>query len=526
VQGSTQTTAQSAPSTVSPAVSAVCMERISKRFGATQALREVSLVVQPGRIHALVGENGAGKSTLMKILAGAELPDRGRVLIEGLEVCLRRPADALAAGIAMVYQELSLAPNLSVAENVFLGHEPRLYGRFDRRRAEREVTRLAKECGMSLPTAAKVGGLPTALRQQVEILRALAHEARVIILDEPTSSLAEREVARLMETLRDLKTRTGIAVIYISHKLDEVESLADDLTILRDGRCVYSGTAGLSRREMIRHMVGREMTEVYPSRTAAPQPGTLLEVQGLSGKGFRNVSFRVAAGEVVGLGGLVGAGRSELADALAGVTPARTGCILVDGKTVRLRTPQQAIRHGIGYLTEDRRLSGLFPHLSVAANMTVADLSRFARLGFLRRNRITAEVVRMIELLGIKTPGPHAAVTGLSGGNQQKVLVARWLLTEARILILDEPTRGIDVGAKHDIFELVNHLAARGIAILMISSELPELLGVTDRILILCRGELTADLTTAAATPEKVMHFATLPATAVVERPPAPGVSP
>ncbi len=517
-----QNPVQAGPTPAPTVVPAVRMERISKRFGATQALVDVSLAVYPGRIHALVGENGAGKSTLVKVLAGAERPDRGRILIQGTEVCPRRPADALAAGIAMVYQELSLAPNLSVAENVFLGHEPGRYGRFDRRRAEQEVSRLAAECGMSLPPAAKVGELPTALRQQVEILRSLAHEARVIILDEPTSSLSEREVVRLMETLRDLKARTGIAVVYISHKLDEVECLADDLTILRDGRRVYSGAAGLSRREMIRHMVGREMTEIYPPRTTAPQPRTLLEVQGLSGKGFRNVSFRVAAGEVVGLGGLMGAGRSELADALAGVTPAGSGRILVDGRPARLRTPQQAIRHGIGYLTEDRRLSGLFPHLSVAANMTMANLARFARLGFLRRNRITAEVLRMIELLSIKTSGPHAAVTGLSGGNQQKVLVARWLLTQVRILILDEPTRGIDVGAKHDIFNLINRLAERGLAILMISSELPELLGVTDRVLVLCRGELTADLTTAEATPEKVMHFATLPATPA----PGPDVSP
>ena len=486
------------------------MKQIRKRFGATLALDEVSIDVSSASIHALVGENGAGKSTLMKILAGAYRPDAGEVLLDGRPLHLRTPADALRAGIAMVYQELSLAPHLSVAENVVLGQEPRSRFGIDRTAARRAVRELARQSGLELDPDRPVASLSTAMRQHVEILRALARDASVLILDEPTSSLPERDADALMSVLRRLRDR-GLAILYISHRLEEVERLADSVTILRDGRRVYSGPADQGRDRMIRHMVGREMTELYPPRERGKPGEAVLQVQSLSGPGFRDVSLSLRAGEVLGMAGLVGAGRSELAAVLAGVEPPAAGRILCDGRECRLHPPGKAIAEGIGFLTEDRRNTGLFPHLSVAANMTIAALDRFSVLGRIRTRSEHREAEQQTRRLDIKSSGTDALITGLSGGNQQKVLLARWLLTEARVLLLDEPTRGIDVGAKYDIYRLIDSLAARGLAILMVSSELPELFGVTDRIAVLCRGRLSAVLDTAATTPDEVMHCAVEP---------------
>jgi ABC-type sugar transport system ATPase subunit len=498
------------PQPLPAAASLVSLNRVSTSFGATRAVQDVTLTARAGTIHALVGENGAGKSTLMRILAGAERPDSGELLLDGRPLILRRPADALRAGIAMVYQELSLAPHLTVAENVFLGHEPGRWGWFERGAANDLVLRLARESSIAVDPTSRVGRLSTAQRQQIEILRALAHGARVLIMDEPTSSLPAHDVEHLIAMLQRLRDR-GIVVFYISHKLEEIERLADALSVLRDGQLVYSGAADLGRPQIIRHMVGREMTQLYPPRPARTIGAERLATVMLTGNGFTDVSLSLRAGEVVGLAGLVGAGRSQVAAALAGVEPATRGEIRLDGKPVALPSPAAAIRRGLGLLTEDRRGTGVFPHLSIAANMSIAALRRFCCAGVIRRGREAVATTELADAVNLKRSRMDARVTSLSGGNQQKTLLGRWLLAEAKVLILDEPTRGVDVGAKYEIYGLIGQLAARGLALLVISSELPELFGVTDRILVMCRGRLTADLRTAATSPDEVMHCATLP---------------
>jgi ABC-type sugar transport system ATPase subunit len=410
----------------------------------------------------------------------------------------------------MVYQELSLAPHLTVTENVFLGVEPSSLGRFDRRQARDEVVRLARGNGLDLDPDALVGVLSAAVRQQVEILRAMARGARVLILDEPTSSLSERDVEPLIQTLRRLRDQ-GLAVIYISHRLEEIESLADTLTVLRDGRLVYSGPADLSRAQVIRHMVGRDMNSLFPPRRGHDLGSVMLEARSLEGPGFQDVNLSVRAGEIVGLAGLVGAGRSEFAAAVSGACRYTGGSLFLDGVPVRFRHPGQAIGRGLGLLTEDRRRTGVFPHLSVVANMSMPALRQYAQFGRIQFDREARDAQSVRDRLSLKAGGMDALITSLSGGNQQKTLFGRWLLASSRVLVLDEPTRGIDVGSKYDIYELILDLAAGGLAILVISSELPELFGISDRIVVMCRGVVTADLATAETSPDEVMHYAMVP---------------
>lgn len=490
------------------------MREVSKAFGPVQALDQVSLAVRAGSVHALIGENGAGKSTLMKILAGIHRPDAGELVINGKARRFRRPSQALAAGVAMIYQELSLAPELTVAENVFLGIEPRgaLPGTVSQRRLIEETAALSAEHHFRVGPTMQVGELSTADCQIVEILKALARRASILVMDEPTSSLGRDEAAALLEVVRGLRER-GVTVIYITHRLEEVEAIADDVTVLRDGRTVHSGGAAeLTVQEIVRHMVGRDLTEYYPPRSV--EIGDVrLAVAGVStAKGVDDVSFEVRAGEVVGLAGLVGAGRTALADALFGVEPLTKGEVVWDGVPLWLRSPADALAAGFLYLTEDRKRTGLCLELPAGWNVTLPCLPQMGMGTFLDLGKEQRRVESAVQQLALRWLEPQTPASALSGGNQQKLLFARALLADSQMLILDEPTRGIDVGAKADIYRILGRFAAEGKAVLFISSELPELLGVTDRLLVMRRGRLVGELKTAQATQEAVMELAAVDA--------------
>lgn len=494
---------------------ALRMSGISKSFGAVNALRRVSFDVRPATVHALCGENGAGKSTLMKVLAGVHRPDEGRIEIGGRDWDFREPSDAFKAGVAMIYQELDLAEDLSVAENVFLGAEPRRLGfALDLSACVAATAALIRESGFRLDPNARVGNLSTGDCQLVEILKALRKKAQVLVMDEPTSSLSLPEARRLFDVVRDLKKR-GISIIYISHRLEEVEALSDDVSVLRDGQVVYRGAmADTPIKTLVAHMVGRDLSDFYPAHEA--RPGEVrLSVEGLgTAAGLRDISFDLRAGEVVGLAGLVGAGRSELARALFGIDRLTSGTLHLSGKPFLPANPSQAIARRIGFLTEDRKRSGLCLGLESGWNITLPCLGRFTRAGLLspgREERASAEAGRRVR---VKWAGPSSPARSLSGGNQQKLLLARWLLAEVELLIVDEPTRGVDVGAKREIYQLIHEMAASGRAVLFISSELPELLGVTDRILVMRRGRLVGSLRTAEATPQAIMQLAAVGETA------------
>ena len=489
---------------------ALRMTGISKRFGPVQALRNVSLTVHTGTVHALVGENGAGKSTLMKILAGVYQPDAGSVEVNGHEQSFASPAQALETGISMIYQELDLAEHLTVAENIFLGAEPKgpLPFTISHKRMIAQADELAGRFQFDIDPAAKVEDLPTGDCQIVEILKALRHHASIIVMDEPTSSLSEREAKRLFEVIRRLRSQ-GLSIIYISHRLEEIVDLADEVSVLRDGELVdCEPIANLDITKIVHHMVGRELTDFFPGR-AVTIDGTLVQVQDLScAAGIRNVSFEIRRGEIVGMAGLVGAGRTEVAEALFGVSKKTTGRVILDGRELKIDSPADAIASGIALLTEDRKRTGLCLELPCSWNITLPNLDQ---IGFkplikpARESRIAQEVGSRI---AVKWSSPQALATSLSGGNQQKLLIARWLLADSKFMIFDEPTRGIDVGAKTEVYMLLNKLAEEGKAILFISSELPELFGIADRILVMRRGKLVGNLVKKDTTPEQVMHLA------------------
>ena len=492
---------------------------ITKHFGGVHALEGVTFRARAGEVHSLCGENGAGKSTLMKILAGAITDFDGQILLDGNPVAFAGPRDAEDAGVRIIHQELNLVPDLTVAANIFLGRE--MTGRFgfvDDRAMERRAREMFKRLGTPINPRARVGDLRIGDQQMVEIAKALMFDAAILIMDdEPTSALSDAEVARLFRVIADLR-RAGTTVLYISHKMNEVFTLSDSVTVLRDGRFVASAARSeTTPAQVVRWMVGREIAGLSfaPNET----PGRLtLRVEGLAlpsrpGSGRPSLSgldFSVCAGEVVGIAGLLGAGRTELLEALFGASaePAR-GTILLDGEPARFRRPDQAIEAGVALVTEDRKTLGLFDRMTVAENITLAHLGALTSRGLVSRRAEKAAVRQAIRDLAIKTAGGRAAITSLSGGNQQKCIIARWLLIEPRILLLDEPTRGIDVGAKAEIYALIRRLAEAGMAILMTSSELPELLTVCDRILVLCEGRLTATLPRSEATEEAIMHAAT-----------------
>jgi ABC-type sugar transport system ATPase subunit len=495
------------------------IEGVSKTFPGVRALHEVSFEVARGEVHALIGENGAGKSTLMKILSGVYTDYDGQVRLDGEPLTLTGPRDAQRHGIAIIHQELNLIPELTVAENIFLAREPRTpTGLLDTARMEAESRALLERLNLPIPPDRPVKWLRVGEQQLVEVAKALSLDARLLILDEPTSALSQAEIERLFAVIAALKAH-GVTMIYISHKFDEIFRIADRVTVLRDGECI--GTlpiAAADQASLIRMMVGRSLSDLYP-KEIAPVGDIALRVEGLGllpdgrrgGRTLHDISFDVRAGEIVGIAGLMGAGRTELLEAIYGVYPERRmrGRMEIGGQPRRIASPRQAIRYGLAFVTEDRKTQSLILKLPVAHNLTLAALGRFLRLNLIRQRQENDAVQRSIEQLRIKTPSASIEVDKLSGGNQQKVALAKCLLTRPQVLLLDEPTRGIDIGAKAEIYGLISQLAQNGAAIVIASSELPELLAMCDRILVLCEGRLTAELTRAEATQERIIEAAT-----------------
>ena len=498
------------PQTAAPSEVALRMQGISKRFGPVQALCDVSFAARPGTVHALVGENGAGKSTLMKILAGVYPPDAGAIEIHGRRHTLTNPAQAIEAGVSMIYQELDLAEHLTVAENIFLGAEPKgpLPWTVSHHQMAEQTRELARQYNFDLNPATRVEDLATGDCQIVEILKALRRKASIIVMDEPTSSLSERETVRLFEVVRQLRTQ-GLTIVYISHRLEEIVELADEVSVLRDGRLVHSESiTQLDIPQIVHHMVGRELNDYFPARTVEIGP-TLVEVSNLSSEaGIENVGFEIRRGEIVGMAGLVGAGRTEVARAVFGVDKKTSGSITLDGRALNIAAPSDAIASRIALLTEDRKRTGLCLQLPCSWNITLPNLAQIGMSTLIKPSQEVRIAAEAGERIAVKWARPEAPTDSLSGGNQQKLLVARWLLAHSTFMIFDEPTRGIDVGAKAEIYGLLNALAGQGKAILFISSELPELFGVADRILVMRRGKLVGNLVTKETTPERVMHLA------------------
>jgi inositol transport system ATP-binding protein len=496
------------------------VRNLSKSFPGVKALAGIQLDVEEGRVHALMGENGAGKSTLVKILAGLDTPDTGTILFKGRPIRLRNPHDALRRGIAMIHQELMPFLDLNVAENIFMGQQPasRFLGWIDRPKLNADVRRLLESLGTTLSPAQRMRDLSVGEMQAVEIAKAIAHRAEVIIMDEPTSAISDREVERLFGIIRDLRQR-GVAVIYISHKLEEVFRIADTVTVLRDGFHVATGAVGdWNADKLIASMIGRELCEVPPRAEAqasvpnfrwSPGSEAPLAVRDLGKAGrFRGVFFHVRCGEVLGLAGLMGAGRTDVVSAIYGLAPADAGQICVHGRTVRIRSPRDAIRHGIGMVSEDRKEFGLVLPMGVKHNLTLTELRRCCRGWFIdhgAENRVADE---RMAAFAIKAVHRNQPVNLLSGGNQQKVVIAKALLAEPQVLILDEPTRGIDIGAKAEVYTIISQLARAGKAVILVSSELPELLSLSDRILVMREGVVSAELDARRTTAEEILKFA------------------
>ena len=493
------------------------LKGVSKSFPGVKALDNVQLSLRPGTVHALMGENGAGKSTLMKCLFGIYKMDAGEIYLDGQKIVINNPDDAMRYGIAMVHQELQPVPARTVAENLYLGRFPtKKFGPLqviDHKKMYEDTAHWLKEVKMDFDPKALLGDLSIGQMQSVEIAKAVSHNAKVVIFDEPTSSLSDNEVEALFRIMNDLRAK-GVAMVYISHKMDEIKRIADDITIMRDG--TYVGTwsaAEMTTDDIITKMVGRELTNVYPERKNKPGE-VIMEVKNLSSiheKSFQDVSFTLRKGEILGFGGLVGAQRTELLEGVFGMRGIKSGEIYIKGKKVTIKHPADAMKAGIGLITEDRRGNGIFGCLSIKDNVGVSIYNKHLKAGFvLDHKTINGIVDDSIKKLHIKTPNMQEHIANLSGGNQQKVIVARWLANDPDILIMDEPTRGIDVGAKHEIYEIMNDLAAEGKAIIMISSEMAELLGMSDRVYVMCNGKMRGEITEREEmTQEHVMSYAT-----------------
>ena len=488
------------------------MRDIGKSFPGVRALDGVTLDLHAGEVLALVGENGAGKSTLMKILAGAQPADAGEILIEGKPVSITSPRAAETYGIGMIYQEFNLVPSLSAVDNIVLGYEPRRGPFLDERAARERATKVFAELGITLPLNVETSQLSVAQQQMIEIAKVLSRNARIIVMDEPSAALTDREIDRLFEIIKTLKAK-GVGIIYISHRLEELPRIADRITVLRDGRAIETrAMADFPPDDMVRAMVGRRLESHFPDLPSVdPQAPVALAVRDLTRPPMVNgVSFEVRRGEIVGLAGLVGAGRTEIVRAIAGADAASAGEVEIEGSALRARKPADGIAAGIAFITEDRKAQGLVLGMSVRENVTLAHLRQFVGRDLLiDRGKEEASTQQYIEELRIRTPGPEQTVGNLSGGNQQKVVLAKWLLGNAKVFLFDEPTRGIDIGAKAEIYNLMVKLAQSGAAIVMVSSELPEVLGMSHRILVIRGGRIVRELSRAEATPDVVIAAAT-----------------
>jgi rhamnose transport system ATP-binding protein len=483
---------------------------VSKQFGSIQALRSVNLALYPGEVHALLGENGAGKSTLVKVLGGIYRPDTGTVKIAGETVDLHSPAQAQRLGVAVIHQEPTLFPDLNVAENVFMGRHPRdRFGRVAWKKMYQEVERLLTSLDVPLSVYTPVQGLSVADQQLVEIAKALSLDARVLVMDEPTAALSAHEVEKLFVITRQLRER-GVAILFVNHRLEEVFELADRVTIMRDGAHVITAPVSeMTSENIIRYMVGRELTALFPKGDAAIGE-VLLDVQHLTRAGiFEDVSFQLRRGEILGFSGLVGAGRTEVARVIFGIDHADVGEIRIGNELVHISSPNVAMRYGLAYVPEDRRQQGLVMDFSIVANMTLPILQQFSHFGIMDRRRERAIATDYSQQLQVRSAGIDQLVKALSGGNQQKVVLARWLITNPKILILDEPTRGVDIGAKAEVHRIISELASKGMAIILISSELPEVLAMSDRVLVMHEGRVADIFDRDAVDQEKVMFAAT-----------------
>ncbi len=483
------------------------MKDIGKTFPGVKALEGVNLTVREGQVHALLGENGAGKSTLIKILSGAYSKDEGQIFFEGKPVEIKDPQDAQALGISTIYQEFNLARDLTVAENIFLGHLPVKGLTIDWAGVRARSREILDTLGVTFSVDALTSTLSVAEQQLVEIAKSLNRKTRILIMDEPSAVLGEKDLEKLFQVVRSLQAQ-GIGIIYISHRLKEIFELADQVTVLKDGR--YIGTRNVSEvtmDDLVKLMIGRDLKDVYPKRTPATGEA-LLEVNNISQtKLVHDISFKLHAGEIVGFAGITGSGRTELARAIFGADP-YTGEMRISGQPYKASSPQDAIRHGVALVTEDRKAQGLFLKLSVSINTTISGLKYLCRFGVIQLSKELILVNKMIQDLSIKTPGPNFIVINMSGGNQQKVVLARWLSIGIRIFILDEPTRGIDVGSKSEIYHIMDELTKKGVGVIMISSELPEILGMSDRIMVMRQGTIVKELSRAEASEEAIMKYA------------------
>lgn len=488
------------------------VKNLTKSYSGVKALDDVQLTIKKGEVHALMGENGAGKSTFMKILIGLLTPDSGEIIFEGNTIKNNTVSEISKRGISMIHQEILIIPELTVAQNIFLGREKELSGNkigwLNDKNITLKAADLLRELGVDIDAKIKMKYLCVAQMQMVEIAKAVSNNARVIIMDEPTSAISDKEVSTLFKIIRDLKSK-GVAIIYISHKMDEIFEISDTITVLRDGKYIATKSASeLDKNSLIAMMVGREITNMFPE-PVLEKGKIILSVKNLNKKGkFSAISFDVHAGEILGISGLMGAGRTEIAEAIYGLSPADNGTIHINGKEIKIKSPKDAVANGVGYVSEDRKRLGFIPQLSIKKNLTLASLSEHCQGIFIQNQKENIASDQMIMDLKIKASGRNQKVIHLSGGNQQKVVIGKVLAASPKIIILDEPTRGVDVGAKFEIYKLINNLAAQGIAIIMISSELPEILGMSDRILVLSKGIQTAILSRKEATQELIMKYA------------------
>ena len=487
------------------------MKGINKSFGTNQVLKEAGFLLKDGEVHALMGENGAGKSTLMKILTGVYTRDAGTVLVDGQEVVYKSPQEAEKAGIVFIYQELNVLFDLTVEENLFMGKEiTKGFGICDKKAMRQKAQEVMDKMGVNIPINAVMSDLSVGQQQMVEICKALMVDAKVLIMDEPTAALTQSETEGLFKLIKGLREK-GVSIVYISHRMEEIFELCDRITILRDGTYVDTkNICDIDMDDIVRMMIGREIGERYPKRENVEIGKEIIRVEGLTKeKKFNDVNFSVKAGEVLGVSGLMGAGRTEIMQAIFGNLPYDSGSVFIEGQEMKIKCAKDAIEAGIGFITEDRKTEGLLLDKSISDNIVLANLGKVSDKGVVKSSKVKEIVKKGIEEFRIKCFGPQHECTNLSGGNQQKVVFAKWVYTDPKILILDEPTRGVDIGAKKEIYSVINDLAARGVAIILVSSELPEVLGMSDRIMVVHEGKVTGIVDAAEADQEKVMTLAT-----------------